>query len=183
MGKNIDREFRAKNARAHFLSALATLGCFLPPFVIIGAFVTDRVDILIFVIVILEIILLAAALIFNSSLCIVNANKNNVTVKNILCRNVVSVKTYEYSDIEKAECRVVQYRSRHGICVSYGMSADIILKSGNTLKYDCPLKISCNLHKNDPKLYRRLVEDEEMFKLCVFINDIKAKQNNEGNMQ
>lgn len=183
MEKNIDREFRAKNARAHFLSALATLGCFLPPFVIIGASVTDRVDILIFVIVILEIFLLAAALIMNSSLCIVNANKNNVTVKNILCRNMISVKTYEYSDIEKAECFVVKHRSRYGTNVGYSMDVVIKLKNDKPLKYSKSLKISCNLHRNDPKLYRQLIEDEEMFKLCVFINDIKAKQNNEGNMQ
>lgn len=185
MEKNIDREFRARNESADSLSALAAVGCVLPPFVVmgIGVFLTDRVDILILIIVILELMLLAAALIFNSSLCIVNANKNNVTIKNILCRNVVSVKTYEYSDIEKAECYVEQFKSRYGISVSYGMRVKIMLKSGKALKYGSGLKISNNLHKDDPKLYRRLVEDEEMFKLCAFINDIKAKQNNDGNMQ
>lgn len=183
MKKNIDREFRARNERVHSLSALAALGCFLPPFIIIGAFVTDRVDILIFIIVILEAVLLAAALIFNSSLCIVNANRNNVTIKNILCRNVVSVKTYEYSDIEKAECYVEQFRARRSISVSYGMRVKIMLKSGKTLEYGKRLNISSNLHRDDPKRYRQFVENEEMFKLCAFINNIKANRNNDGNMQ
>lgn len=183
MEKNIDREFRARSQNADFLSALATVGCFLPPFVIIGFFVTIRVDILIFVIVILEIILLAVALIMNSALSIVNANKNNVTIKNILCRNVVSVKTYEYSDIEAAECFVVKNRSRYGNNVSYSMYIVINLKNGKPLHYTKGLKISCNLHRDDPKRYRQLVANEEMFKLCTFINDIKAKQNNDGNTQ
>lgn len=174
MEKNIDREFRARSERADFLSALASLCCFFPPLVILGAFVTDRIDILILIIVTLEVILFAAALILNSALCIVKANRNCVTVKNILCRNVISVKDYEYRDIEAAESRVVQYKSRRGAYVSYGMSVTIRLKNGKTLKYCNGLKISCNLHRDDPKRYQRLVEEDEMFKLCAFINDIKA---------
>lgn len=106
-----------------------------------------------------------------------------MTVRNFVCGNVVSVKKYEYSDIEAADCFVSQNISRNRVNVSYSMQAIIMLKNGKALHYIMDLKIELNLHKHDPKLYNKLVENEKMLKLCTFINEIKAKQNSDGNMR
>lgn len=179
MEKNIDWEIRTESKSLGTLGAvIVSCGCLLPAAVICTlALFTDHMDILILTVVFSVVILLAATVVFSSARSVVNANKNNVTVKDILCGQAVSVKKYEYSDIESAECRVFQFSARNSsYSVCYGMWVKIKLKNGKTLKYDKALDISSNLHKYDLKKYNHLVESEDMFKLCAFINDIKAKQ-------
>lgn len=183
MEKHIDYEFKARPIAVNTLSMYAVVACFICPFLFIGMLSSSLGGIIYFVFIILELLFLAAVSVLKSVRSTVNANKNNLTVRNFVCGNVVSVKKYEYSDIEAADCFVSQNISRNRVNVSYSMQAIIMLKNGKALHYIMDLKIELNLHKHDPKLYNKLVENEEMLKLCTFINEIKAKQNSDGNMR
>lgn len=181
MEKNIDYEFKARPIAADTLSMYAAAACFIWPVLFFSILNNDSGEMIYFVFFILELFFLVAVSVLKSVKSTVNADKNNLTVRNFACGNVVSVKKYEYSDIEAADCFVSQNISRNRVNVSYSMQAIIMLKNGKTLHYIMDLKIELNLHKHDPKLYNKLVDNEEMLMLCTFINEIKAKQNNDGN--
>lgn len=183
MKKDIDYEFKARPIAADTLLMFAAVACFVCPFLFIGAVSSASGGILYFVFIIFALLSLASVTVLKSVRSTVNADKNKLTVKNFVCGNVVSVKKYEYSDIEAADCFVSQNVSRNGVNTSYSMQAIIMLKNGKALHYIMKLKIDLNLHKHDPNLYNKLVENEEMLKLCAFINDIKAKQNSDGKAQ
>lgn len=183
MAKNIDYEFKARPVAVDTLSMYATVACCTFPVLFFGILSSDSGEIMYFIFIILELLFLVAVIVLQSVRSTVNANKNKLTVRNFVCGNFASMKEYEYSDIEAADCFVSQNRSRNGVNVSYSMQTIIMLKNGKTLHYIMKLKIELNLHKHDPKLYNKLIENEEMLKLCAFINEIKAKQNNDGNTQ
>lgn len=175
MKKDIDYEFKARPIAADTLSMFAVVAAAVMPFVFIGMLSSDSGPIIYFVFIILEVFFLASVTVLGSVKSAVKADKNNVTVINFVCGGMVSAKKYEYSDIEAADCFVSQNVSRNGVNTSYSMQAIIMLKNGKALHYIMKLKIDLNLHKHDPNLYNKLVENEEMLKLCAFINDIKAE--------
>lgn len=82
MDRDIDREFRAPDDNGQFFSALAGLACVVPLCIII-ALLNYLTAVSMPAILILEIIFLTAAFAFNSAEVIVNAGKDNVTVKKL----------------------------------------------------------------------------------------------------
>lgn len=171
----MDREFRAPDDNAQSFSALAGLACVVPLCIFI-ALLNYLTAVSMAALLILEIIFLTAAFAFNSAEVIVNAGKDNLTVKKLIFRNTVLVKKYKYDEIESAECELYAFRcnrGRWGTGIGYALKAEIKLKSWNPLRFR---KVIHGLHNpNDLKQYKMFVENDDMLCLFEFVKNKKTK--------
>lgn len=174
MEKNIDYEFKERSAVAYTLSMYVILACFIWPVLIFCILNSDSGEIIYFIFIIVEILLLGAAIFLRSVRSIVNADKSKLTVKNFALGNLVSTQSFDYDSIEAADCFVKKYAYKGK--TRYSMEAVIRLEDGKKLKFTKDLKIRVNLHRRNPEQYNQLIASEPMLQLCRFVNTNKARK-------
>lgn len=167
MEKNIDYEFTERPEIAYMLLTLAKVVCCVFPFFFIASLASAS-GIMFFIVIILELISLAAVIILKSVKNVVNADKKKLTVKKFVCGKLVSTESFECADIESADCFVKHHMYKGN--TRYTMEAVISFINGKKLKFTKELKIRVNMHKRDPQQFDRLVAAEPMLQLCEFVS-------------